>query len=100
VHNDSRTVDQPENQPSTSSHQPEPMSSSYADALLQISPLPKAIIVPGAKTRKSTGSGHQFSLQKGTDGKATGEETKKQRKESKFQTSQEHLKASSKEILL
>lgn len=34
----------------------EQISSTYADTLLQISPLPKAVIVPGARKRKSTGS--------------------------------------------
>ena len=49
-------VEEPDNQPSTSNGQPEQISSTYADTLLQISPLPKAVIVPGARKRKSAGS--------------------------------------------
>lgn len=43
-------------EPSTSNDQPEQVSSDYADTLLQISPLPKAVVVPGARKRKATGS--------------------------------------------
>jgi hypothetical protein len=43
------------NQPITSTDHAE-QSSTYADTLLQISPLPTAVIVPGARKRKATGS--------------------------------------------
>jgi len=49
-------VEEPDNQPSTSTGQSEQISSTYADTLLQISPLAKAVIVPGARKRKSTES--------------------------------------------
>ena len=42
-------------QPSTSTGHAE-QSATYADTLLQISPLPTAVIVPGARKRKATGS--------------------------------------------
>jgi len=42
--------------PSGSALQPAELSSTYSDTLLQISPLPKAVTVPGAHKRKSTGS--------------------------------------------
>ena len=57
----------------------EQISSTYADTLLQISPLPKAVIVPGARKRKSTGSEVITSspYKKGTDRKATGKDNKR-----------------------
>jgi len=42
--------------PSISAVQPAELSSAYSDTLLQISPLPKAVTVPGACKRKSAGS--------------------------------------------
>jgi len=42
--------------PSISAVQPAELSSTYSDTLLQISPLPKAVTIPGARNQKSTES--------------------------------------------